>query len=203
MWVNLRHKAGGSLLPSHLESENSQHDTLTLPRNCSVRPRHPACPAGQCGAGQLCPALPAGGQAGLPAPAGRQRRAGGLAAGLGRGRPARHHRPPRRISLRLSRRLEGPGGPGQRHGPRRHRLAAGTVLLLARRRDPAGPDSARRVAHQENPRPVGPHRRGREQGRSRRHLHLLEERLQAPGLQQLGPFADGPRPGGPLPGHRR
>ena len=31
-------------------------------------------------------------------------------------------------------------------------------------------------------------------------LHLLEEGLQARGLQQLGPFADGPRPGGALQG---
>ena len=62
---------------------------------------------------------------------------------------------------------------------------------------------ARRGPDPEDPRPARPDRRRRQQGRFRHVVHLLEEGLQARGLQQLGPFADGPRPGGALPGHRR
>ena len=171
--------------------------------DCDAQQRGPPCAARNGTAGQLRTPLPTAGQAGLPAASVGERRAGGLAPRLGRGGPRGHHRAPRRVPLRLSRRLEGPGGQRQRPGPRRHRLAAGTVLVLARRRVAAGLCPARRGPDQEDPRPARPHRRRREQGRFRHHVHLLEERLQARGLQQLGPFPDGPRPGGALQRHRR
>ena len=92
---------------------------------------------------------------------------------------------------------------GPRRQARRHRLAHRTVRVLAGWRASAGLCPARRGACQEDPRAARSRRGRREQGRFRHHVHLLEEGLQARGIRQLGPFADGPRAGGAVPRHRR
>ena len=153
--------------------------------------------------GQLPTGLRSEDQAGVSAPAAGRRRAGGLAARLGGGGARGDHRAPRRVPRHLPRRLEGrpikapvraPDGTGWPLEQCAYWLD-GAIRLGFVLHDEA--------LIQQDPRPARPDRGRRQQGRFRHVVHLLEKGLQAGGLQQLGAFADGPRAGGALPGHRR
>ncbi len=137
--------------------------------------------------------------AGAAALAAGRRRAGRLAARLGRGGRKGDHGPSGRISCGVPRRME--GDTGRRAGGRRrwHGLALGTVCLLAQRSVGSGLRAARRRPDPESHAAIDV---GGRRGESWRNLFDLLEEGQAPGIQPLGPVADGSGAGGMVQGHR-